>query len=260
MPTIDTGRISLSYEQSGTGDPPALLLHELGGSSESWWKVASLLAARRRVIAVDLRGAGRSEKAVGPFELTDVADDVTEAVAGLGIRKCDVVGAALGSLVGAVLTLRHPMLVRRLAMFAVADVDEPTQRYLTERASRLRDVGMRGVADASLANAFPSAHAAARAAYRGIYLANDPAAYGEMSLALARFSMTPEQWGRIAAPVLVASGAHDFIWPPEAGRRIASLIPGAAFEVLPDAGHFPHLQTPEALAGMVGSFLDAPGL
>jgi 3-oxoadipate enol-lactonase len=113
---------------------------------------------------------------------------------------------------------------------------------------------MRGVADASLANSFPESHVAARTAYRGIYLANDPNAYAELSLALARLDIGPADWGRIAAPTLVAPGAHDFLWPPAIGKQVADLIRGAHYEVLADAGHFPHLQAPEALARMASGF------
>jgi pimeloyl-ACP methyl ester carboxylesterase len=50
------------------------LLHELGGCSESWRAVTPILATDRRVIAVDFRSAGRSEKPIGSFELSDIAD------------------------------------------------------------------------------------------------------------------------------------------------------------------------------------------
>jgi 3-oxoadipate enol-lactonase len=59
MPCIDTGRVSLFLEDAGSGDVPLLLLHELGGSSESWRQVIPLLATDRRVFAVDVRCAGR---------------------------------------------------------------------------------------------------------------------------------------------------------------------------------------------------------
>jgi hypothetical protein len=51
----------------------------------------------------------------------------------------------------------------------------------------------------------------------GIYLGNDPAAYAELSLALGRLEMKAADWAAIQAPVLVASGAHDFLWPPAIG-------------------------------------------
>jgi pimeloyl-ACP methyl ester carboxylesterase len=65
MPCIDTGRVSLFFEDAGSGTPPVLLLHELGGCSESWRAVIALLAPDRRMIAVDMRCAGRSETRPG---------------------------------------------------------------------------------------------------------------------------------------------------------------------------------------------------
>ena len=53
-----------------------LLLHALGGSSESWREVSPRLAPDRRVIAVDFRCAGRSEKPIGSSRLSDLADDI----------------------------------------------------------------------------------------------------------------------------------------------------------------------------------------
>ena len=255
MPTIYTGRVALFYEDAGTGNPPILLLHELGGSSEIWAKVIPLLAPHRRVIAVDVRCAGRSEKPPGPFEMADIADDLNDLADALRIARLDVIGAALGSLAGALLAIRHPARVKNLMMCAVApDMAGPTRDYVTERAGRVRTMGMRGVADASLKNSFPESHAAERAAYRGIYLANDPNAYAELSLALGRLEMTPADWGCIAAPTLVAPGAHDFLWPPAIGQQVADLIPGARMQIMTDAAHFPHLQAPESLSRMAMAF------
>ena len=258
MPYIDTGRISLFFAEAGSGGVPVLLLHELGGSSQSWCAVTRLLAPDRSVIASDMRCPGRSEKPRGAFSLIDVADDLDAMLRGLNVDRADVIGAALGSLVGGLLAARHPGRVRRLIMCAVApDMAGPTRAYLVERAEKVRVVGMRGVAEASLANSFPESRAAERAAYRGIYLGNDPAAYAELSLALARLEMTPGDWGAISAPSLVASGAHDFLWPPPIGEQVAALIPGARFAVMEDAGHFPHLQAPQSLARLARGFLGA---
>ncbi|MGA8400302.1 MAG: alpha/beta fold hydrolase [Stellaceae bacterium] len=256
MPTAEAGAVSLFFKDAGGGETPALLLHELGGSSESWRAVIPQLAADRRVIAADLRGAGRSEKPAGGFSLADAADDLDALLRALNIDRVDVIGAALGSLVGALLAIRHPDRVRRLMMCAVApDMAGTTRTYLVDRAAKVLVVGMRGVADASLANSFPESRAAERAAYRAIYLGNHPAAYAELSLALARLEMTPKEWGAISAPTLVASGAHDFLWPPPIGRDVAALIPGAQFAVMDDAGHFPHLQAPRSLARLARDFL-----
>ena len=90
-------KISLHYEDAGSGDPPVLLLHELGGSSESWRRVVPLIAPHRRVIALDLRCAGRSEKPPAPFDMIDLADEVAEFIK-RAHRGVDVIGAALGAM------------------------------------------------------------------------------------------------------------------------------------------------------------------
>src|SRR3954447_3190988 len=132
MPYLDTGGINLFFEDAGSSGVPVLLLHELGGSSESWQHVISLislLTTDRRVIAVDLRCAGRSEKPIGQFSLADAADDLDALLVGMNLSGAvDVIGAALGSLVGALLAIRHPVRVRRLMMCAVApDMVGPTR-------------------------------------------------------------------------------------------------------------------------------------
>ena len=255
MPYAETNNVSLHFEDSATDGTPVLLLHELGGSSESWRAVCPLLP-QRRVIAVDVRCAGRSEKPPGPFTMYDVADDLEGLSAALGVGPIDVIGAALGSLAGAILAIRHPARVRRLMMCAVApDMAGPTRAYVAERAAKVRTSGMRAVAEVSLANSFPAVQAAERAAYRGIYLGNDPVAYAELSLALARLEMTAADWGTIRAPVMVASGENDFLWPPSVGKQVAAAIQGARFEVISDAGHFPHLQAPATVAALARNFL-----
>jgi len=178
MPCIDTGRISLFVEDTGSGGVPVLLLHELGGSNESWREVIPLLAADRRVIAVDLRCAGRSEKPPGAFTLADAVDDLDALLPALGLdQPVDVIGAALGSVVAALLAIRHPTRVRRLMMCAVApDMAGPTRTYVAERRRRCgrRHARGGGREPGELLSAVSSD---ATAAYRGIYLGNDPAAY-----------------------------------------------------------------------------------
>jgi 3-oxoadipate enol-lactonase len=255
MPFVDTGAVSLFYREQGSGEPPLLLIHELGGSGESWSGVLPRLAAARRTIAPDLRNAGRSEKPPGVVQLDDLADDLSAMLDALRLDTVDVVGSALGSLVAVAMALRHPARVRRLVLCACApEISDTTREYLATRAERVRRDGMRPVADASLANAFPAPHEAARRAYRPHFLANDPAGCAELSLALTRMQIVKD-FARIAAPTLVIQGAHDFIWPPEIGQRVAALIPGARFHLLPDGAHFPHLQVPDELAAVALDFL-----
>jgi 3-oxoadipate enol-lactonase len=256
MPYAEINGVCLWFEDSATPGPPVLLLHELGGSSESWGQVAPLLAANRRVVAMDYRGAGRSEKPVAPFTLDRLADDAAGLLGSLGIARADVIGGALGALVGLKLAGRAPGRLRRLVLATVAaETGGRTAEYVLARAHRVRREGMRVAVDASLDNAFPPAFAAAKEWYRPRWLANDPAGYAALSEALCRTDLGPAVWAAVQAPTLVVSGRHDFIWPPAAGQDAAARIAGAQVEVLEEAGHFPHLQTPAALAALIERFL-----
>jgi pimeloyl-ACP methyl ester carboxylesterase len=95
MPYIDTGCVSLFYEDAGSGGVPVLLLHELGGSNASWREAMPALVTDRRVIAPDFRCAGRSEKPPGSFTIADLADDLDALLSALRLELLvDVIGAA----------------------------------------------------------------------------------------------------------------------------------------------------------------------
>lgn len=258
MPFVDTGRLSMYYETAGEGAPPILLVHELGGNGRSWSAVQPALSERTSTYAVDLRGYGLTEKPPGPREVSDYADDLAAFVTALRLPPVDVIGIAMGAVIACALTMRHPERVRRQVLCDPTDaMTEDAKRYNTERAAKIRASGMRVAAAPSLKNSFPDAHAAARERYVPTYLANDPFAYAEASEALSRMAMTPDQFAAIRARTLVVTGRHDFIWPPAVGQRVAAKIKGAAFHVIEEAGHFPHIQTPDALLRLTRDFLSA---
>ena len=76
MPEVCIGQLRLYYEAEGDG-PGVILLHELGGSTETWSDLQPrLVRAGLRVVALDLRGAGRSDVPAAGYALPDLADDV----------------------------------------------------------------------------------------------------------------------------------------------------------------------------------------
>ena len=76
MPEVRIGELRLYYEAEGDGHG-VILLHELGGSTETWSGLRPrLVGAGFRVVALDLRGAGRSDIPASPYALPDLADDV----------------------------------------------------------------------------------------------------------------------------------------------------------------------------------------
>src|SRR3989442_11706425 len=96
MNFIQANGVSLRYAIEGSGKP-VVLIHEMGGTLESWGLLAPLLAARRRVVRYDTRGAGFSEKIRGLLTIDTMTGDLIALLDGLGIReKVSLVGTAVG--------------------------------------------------------------------------------------------------------------------------------------------------------------------
>src|SRR6185295_8589220 len=96
MNFIEANGVSLRYAVEGAGKP-VVLIHEMGGTMESWGMVAPILAARRRVVRYDTRGAGFSEKIRGPLAIDTMTDDLIALLDGLDITgKVSLAGTAVG--------------------------------------------------------------------------------------------------------------------------------------------------------------------
>jgi len=118
--------IRLHYVAGGEGSPVLLL----PGWPETWWayhKVMPELAKTHRVIAVDLRGMGSSDKPAGGYEKKRMAIDLSALVDQLGYEKVDVVGHDIGAMVAFSMAANHAGQVRKLVML---DVAHPSAGYL----------------------------------------------------------------------------------------------------------------------------------
>ena len=105
MNFIEANGVGLRYELSGKGERALVLVHEMGGSLESWDDIAPRFAASRRVLRYDTRGAGLSQKARGKLTLDTMADDIAALLDTLAISgKMAIAGIAFGGAIA----LGHP--------------------------------------------------------------------------------------------------------------------------------------------------------
>jgi lipase len=96
---------------------PVIALHGVTASYINFIGVAELLAGRRPLLAVDLRGRGDTDKPeTGPFGMAQHADDVAAAMASFDLDGCIVVGHSMGAFVALALADRHPALVAGLVL------------------------------------------------------------------------------------------------------------------------------------------------
>jgi len=255
---VDANGVSLHYALAGNSGGSVVLLHELGGTLNSWDGVAPRLAERFRVLRYDQRGAGLSEKVRREFTNDMLVEDFEALAAALALPPpyhfATVAAAATQALrylekysdrVGA-LVLCNP----------APGVDPSRAAVLDERAAFAAREGMRASLPTTLALSYPPqlGERAAYEAYLGRYLANDPVCFGFGFRTLARTNML-HMLPRINCPAMVVAGRHDTVRPHAGSAELAKKIPGARFELIDDAGHFLPTQAPGALTALLEEFL-----
>jgi 3-oxoadipate enol-lactonase len=106
---IDANGVALRYELSGAGPRLLVLIHEMGGSLESWDLVLPYLTDRRRVLRYDVRGAGLSEKIRGTLAIDDAVDDLGALLDALDIGgPVAIAGCAVGAAIAVWRARRRP--------------------------------------------------------------------------------------------------------------------------------------------------------
>lgn len=219
MQTFDSDGVEIAYIDEGEGEP-ILLIHGFASNVATNWIdtgwVRTLLRAGRRVIAIDNRGHGASEKLYDTekYAAPIMADDAERLLDHLGVERADVMGYSMGARITAFLAMRHPEKVRS-AIFAGLGYN------------MVRGVGGSGpIARALEADSIDD-------------VANDTArtfrAFAESTksdlkalaacIRSSREKITAEDLGTIAKPVLVAVGTDDVIGG--SATALAALIPGA---------------------------------
>lgn len=228
LATLRVGDVRLAYRMWGGegGGTPVLLLHCLGADGGDWAAVAPRLAAGRRVIALDLRGHGASDRP-GEYALERVRDDVIGFADALGLTRTVVIGHSYGGVIACLVAQARPAMVDKLVIEDAPallpqnpplPVPEPPEGPLS--------------LDWAVKTQFTEARNAP-----------DP-----------RWT---EGLAAITAPTLVIAGGPASHIPQQDVAGLAARIPGARLRTI-DAGHLVHEQRPEEYLAAVGEFLGTP--
>lgn len=126
----DTALGQLHYAEFGAGDP-VLLLHQTPRSHEEFACVLPLLGQRRRAIAMDMYGFGRSAKPAAPQTIEQYADGAMALMNALGVDRFDVVGHHTGSAVAVEVSASQPNRVRAIVLSGASLIDESYRQWET---------------------------------------------------------------------------------------------------------------------------------
>lgn len=276
---VQSGEARLFYRTLGAG-PSVVVLHG-GPGLEHTYLLPGLepLARDHRLIFYDQRGSGRSEAPVdsSSISLENFVADLDLVIRRVAGGEATVLGHSWGGLLAVLYASRYPDRVRSLVLMSPI---EPGQRYREETSRRQRarqsDRDSAAIADLVGSEAFRSR---SPEAVNQLYRLSFRSTFADTGMAdrlpvdftgrTARAAGTVpglllgplgeyDFWGRleqITAPALVVHGAEDPI-PPAMAREMSRRIPDARFELIPAAGHFPFVESPEALFSSVRRFLN----
>jgi 3-oxoadipate enol-lactonase len=256
LPWIDANGISIHYEIAGNG-PSVVLLHEMGGTLDSWDGIAPALRKRFRVLRYDQRGAGLSEKVRQSYTNDNLVDDLDAVLFETGLLwPYHFVTVAAATAQALAFMQRHPASIASFVFCnPLAGIDPNRAGVLDERAALAERDGMRAALPVTLDKSWPAdiGPRGAYKRYRARYLASDPVSFGLVNRMLGRTDCR-HLVKDIRSPTMIVAGKFDQVRPPAGSEDLARQIPGARFELI-DACHMMPAQAPGPLLALIEDFL-----
>lgn len=233
--------LKMYYEIHGTG-LPLVLLH----GSFLWAPNYPTLSQGRQVIAIDMQGHGRTADINRPFTFEQMADDTAALLKYLKIEQCDVFGYSMGGTIGLALAIRHPGLVRRLAMYG--SVYRPIEEsYPPDLLKGFSAITPETFAPKELKEPYDKMSPAPN--WRGLV-----AKIIQMEREFEGFSQA--QMKAIKAEVFIGAGDRDDVGL-EHVVEMHKLIPKSQLAVFPNSDHLLLLTNPEKMPPQIKEFLNS---
>lgn len=253
--------VELSFDEFGDPDnSPLIILHGFFASSRNWWQIAQRLSARYHVYVPNLRNHGAS--AHHPLmDYPVMAADLLRFIDERGLESASLLGHSMGGKVAMWLALIAPDRVNKLIVADIAPVSYKhsfDNTVLALKALPLADISNRKQAEMLLAGAIPDL------SYRQFLLQNlllkdgkycwrvDLEVFQRMAHHIAAFPDAAHLASFVGNALFIAGSDSDFVQPED----LNSLFPDALFSTIAEAGHWLHVQQPDAFTALVEKFLE----
>ena len=263
--------VKLYYEDAGSG-PPLLLIHGFGASTYTWRHVAPALAETHRVIAVDLKGFGQSDK---PFDdrysVFDQAELLAQLIEEKDLRNLTLVGHSFGGGIALLLALEADQRLKgRIARLVLLDSIAYPQNIPV--FFRLLDVPLVSQLGVRMVPPAVQTRVALKIAYLDdskidpeeveTYAAPLKTAAGKHAIIHSARQIVPEdiaklseRYKTIALPTLILWCDHDRIVPLEVGLKLRRTLPNSTLRLIDGCGHMPQEEQPASTLELLRGFL-----
>lgn len=271
--TVDIDGVALAYEVRGRG--PACIVIPGGPGLDARYLRGEPIERAFTAIYVDLLGTGRSGKlaAADRYSLARDVASIERVRAALGLERVCIVGHSYGGFVALRYAIEVPERIAGLVLYSTAAATDGT--WVRAAMANTRwfarepwfSTARRALDDESAART-PEQLDRAFDGHMPLYFAQWGAHETEFRAAIRRSQLSFEvarrrelaafdvrrQLAAIRAPTLVVTGARDFMCGPVPARELADAIDGATLVVLPDAGHYAHVEQPAAFGRALADF------
>lgn len=272
---VDINGVTVHYKEAGQGDTALLLLHGFASSTYSWREVMEPLAEDAHVVAFDRPAFGLTERpmpgdfpdGVNPYTADAQVDLTVGLMDALGIERGVLVGNSAGGTIATYTALRYPERVQALVLVDAAIYEGGGSPgwirplLTTPQARRIGPLLVRNIRDWGYQFGQSAWHDPARftdeiwANYsKPLQAENWDRALWELTQASRPLGLD-QRLEELAVPVLVITGDDDRIVPTEQSIRLAGEIPGAELVVIPNCGHVPQEECPDAFLAAMAEFL-----
>jgi sigma-B regulation protein RsbQ len=254
---------------SGQGDRTVLFVHGLGCDQRMWRYVAPTFEVDFQVILMDLPGCGQSDLSAFDVDryskLEGYAQDILEVIEALDLQDVVFVGHSVGSMLGAIASIRQPERFSQIVMVA------PSPCYLNhppdylggfdrgdiEELLDLMDKNYMGWASFLAPLAMGNSESPELAQeLESSFCSTDPItakAFAKATFYSDCRSFLPE----IVTPCLVLQCTEDALVPEPVGEYLHQHIPKSSYIKLTATGHCPHLSHPVETAAFIRSYISA---
>jgi pimeloyl-ACP methyl ester carboxylesterase len=219
---VPVNGVKIYYARFGHGNP-VILLHGGLANSNYWGSQIPEIAAKYDVIAVDLRGHGRSTLSAQPMSYDLMASDIVGLMDFLKLRKVAIVGWSDGAIVGLTLAMKYPRRVNKVFAFGA-------------------NFNIHGLISGGSHSSVFSTYKD-RTAVEYHTMSPQPDQYTALLRNMARMwgsepDFSKADLARIDVPVTIADGDHDEIIKLQHTKDLAAAIASATLLIQPCVSHF----------------------